>query len=157
MLHTIGAVPIDRLTGTLAIGLLPCRPGTGVVQPHSHLGTSSSTVNHTWPHESQPRLRVTRSFSWPLVAVALILSLLHRGHFIGKMRAVRSEQMEFGQWLKVEIPAEKLFKIEADCRRLEGHPDAGKLAGQLLRQVHHQQEMLQAAVREICRLEMKLM
>jgi hypothetical protein len=65
--------------------------------------------------------------------------------------------MEFGEWLKVEIPAEKLFKIEADCRRLEGHPDAGKLAGQLLRQVHHQQEMLQAAVREICRLEMKLM
>jgi hypothetical protein len=82
MLHTMSLVPIDRLKGTLAIGLLPCRQG---IQPHSHLGTSSSTVNHTWPHESQPRLRVTRSSSCPLVEVALILSLLHRGHFMGKM------------------------------------------------------------------------
>lgn len=90
ILHSMGFVPIDKLTGTLAIGLLPCRPGTGVVQPHNHLGTSSSTVNHVWPHASQPRLRVTRSSSFPLVAVALILSLLHRGHFIGKMGALRA-------------------------------------------------------------------
>ena len=65
--------------------------------------------------------------------------------------------MNFGEWLSGEIPPEKLFKLEADCRRLENAPQAGKLAGQLLKQVYHQQEMLQRAVNEIARLELELM
>ncbi len=73
------------------------------------------------------------------------------------MGQTRPEKMEFGQWLAVEIPPEKQFQIEADCRRLEKHPQAGRVAAQLLRQCHHQQEMLQAAVNEIARLELELM
>ena len=65
--------------------------------------------------------------------------------------------MNFGKWLAVKIPPEKLFQIEADCRRLEQHPNAGKVAAQLLRQCYHQQEVLQAAVNEIARLELELM
>jgi hypothetical protein len=77
--------------------------------------------------------------------------------FHGQNGTVRPEQMNFGEWLCGEIPPEKLFQIEADCRRVESHPDAGKLAGQLLKQVYHQQEMLQRAVNEIARLECELM
>lgn len=65
--------------------------------------------------------------------------------------------MNFGQWLAVQIPPEKLFKLEADCRALEGTPNAGKIAAQLLRHAYRQQEMLQAAVNEIARLELLLM
>jgi hypothetical protein len=65
--------------------------------------------------------------------------------------------MNFGKWLAVEIPPEKLFKLEAQCRALEGTPNTGKLAAQLLRQTYRQQEMLQAAVHEIARLELMLM
>lgn len=65
--------------------------------------------------------------------------------------------MDFGKWLLVDIPPEKLFKLEADCRALEGSTNAGKLAAQLLRQTYRQQEMLQAAVNEIARLELMLM
>jgi hypothetical protein len=27
--------------------------------------------------------------------------------------------MNFGQWMAINIPPEKLFKLEEDCRRLE--------------------------------------
>lgn len=65
--------------------------------------------------------------------------------------------MNFGQWLAVEIPPEKQFLIEKQCRDLERHPQVGHVAAQLLRQCYHQQEMLQAAVHEIARLELELM
>lgn len=65
--------------------------------------------------------------------------------------------MNFGQWMAVEIPPEKLFKLEADCRALEKNPSAGQAAAVLLRHVYRQQEMLQAAVNEIARLELMLM
>ncbi len=65
--------------------------------------------------------------------------------------------MNFGEWLAVEIPPEKQFLIEKQCRDLERHPQVGHVAAQLLRQCYHQQEMLQAAVHEIARLELELM
>jgi hypothetical protein len=65
--------------------------------------------------------------------------------------------MDFGKWLQVDIPPEKLFKLEADCRPLEANGKAGQLAAQLLRQTYRQQEMLQSAVHEIARLELLLM
>jgi hypothetical protein len=65
--------------------------------------------------------------------------------------------MDFGKWLQVTIPPEKLFKLEAHCRGLETNGEAGQLAAQLLRQSYRQQELLQAAVHEIARLELLLM
>jgi len=65
--------------------------------------------------------------------------------------------MDFGKWLQVEIPPEKMFKLEADCRALEASPKAGHVAAMLLRQTYRQQEMLQAAVHEIARLELILL
>lgn len=65
--------------------------------------------------------------------------------------------MNFGKWLAVEIAPEKLFRLEADCRMLEGNGKTGHLAAQLLRQTYRQQEMLQAAVHEIARLELMLL
>lgn len=65
--------------------------------------------------------------------------------------------MSFGKWMAVEIPPEKLFKMEAECRVAETSPRAGKIAALLLRQCYHQQELLQAAVHEIARLELELM
>ena len=65
--------------------------------------------------------------------------------------------MDFGQWMQVEIPPEKLFKLEADCRALEQADNPGPIAANLLRQTYRQQELLQAAVNEIARLELLLM
>lgn len=65
--------------------------------------------------------------------------------------------MDFGQWMAVKIPPEKLFKLEASCRALERSSNTSHLAAQLLRQCAHQQELLQAAVNEIARLELELM
>jgi hypothetical protein len=65
--------------------------------------------------------------------------------------------MDFGKWMQVEIPAERLFKLESNCRGLAEHGAIGKLAAQLLRQNYRQQEMLQAAVHEIARLELMIM
>lgn len=65
--------------------------------------------------------------------------------------------MDFGQWLAVEIAPEKQFQIEKQCRELQRHPQVGEIAAKLLRQCYHQQEMLQAAVDEIARLELELM
>jgi hypothetical protein len=65
--------------------------------------------------------------------------------------------MDFGQWMAVEIPPEKQFLIEKQCRALERHPEAGVIAAKLLKQCYHQQEILQAAVNEIARLELELM
>lgn len=59
--------------------------------------------------------------------------------------------------MAVEIPPEKLFKLEADCRALESAENTGHVAALLLRQTYRQQEMLQAAVHEIARLEILLM
>ena len=59
--------------------------------------------------------------------------------------------------MAVQIPPEKLFLIEKQCRDIERHPDIGPLAAKLLKQCYHQQEMLQAAVNEIARLELELM
>jgi len=59
--------------------------------------------------------------------------------------------------MAVEIPPEKQFLIERQCRDIQRHPDVGPLAAKLLKQCYHQQEMLQAAVNEIARLELKLM
>ena len=59
--------------------------------------------------------------------------------------------------MAVEIPPEKLFKIEADCRMLEASPNTGPIAALLLKQTYRQQELLQAAVHEIARLEILLM
>ena len=65
--------------------------------------------------------------------------------------------MDFGKWMMVDIPPEKLFKLEANCRGLAEHGNVGQLAAQLLRQTFRQQEMLQAAVHEIARLELMIM
>ncbi len=65
--------------------------------------------------------------------------------------------MDFGKWLQVEIPPERLFKLESNCRGLAAHGSVGQLAANLLRQSYRQQEMLQAAVHEIARLELMLM
>lgn len=65
--------------------------------------------------------------------------------------------MNFGQWMVVSIPPEKLFKLEGQCRELQATGEAGKLAAALLRQTCYQQELLQAAVHEIARLEQQLM
>lgn len=65
--------------------------------------------------------------------------------------------MNFGEWMAVEIPPEKQFLIEKQCRDLQRHPQAGTIAAKLLKQCYHQQEMLQAAVNEIARLELELM
>ena len=65
--------------------------------------------------------------------------------------------MNFGEWMAVDIPPEKLFKLEADCRALERSANASQLAALLLRQCYYQQEVLQAAVHEIARLELELM
>ena len=65
--------------------------------------------------------------------------------------------MNFGEWMAVKIPPEKLFKLEADCRTLERKSNTSHLAAQLFRQCAYQQEMLQAAVNEIARLELMLM
>jgi hypothetical protein len=65
--------------------------------------------------------------------------------------------MNFGEWMAVEVPLEKRFTIEKDAKILEGNPEAGKIAGQLLRQCYYQQEVLQQAVHEIARLELLLM
>lgn len=65
--------------------------------------------------------------------------------------------MNFGQWMAVEIPPEKAFQLEAQCRALQATGDAGKIAALLLRQTCYQQELLQAAVNEIARLELELM
>ncbi len=59
--------------------------------------------------------------------------------------------------MAVEIPPEKQFLIERQCRDIQRHPDLGPLAAKLLKQCYHQQEMLQAAVNEIARLELELM
>jgi hypothetical protein len=65
--------------------------------------------------------------------------------------------MNFGKWMAVEIPPEKQFLIEKQCRDIQRHPDIGPLAAKLLKQCYQQQEMLQAAVNEIARLELELM
>ena len=65
--------------------------------------------------------------------------------------------MDFGQWMQIEIPLEKLLKLEADCRALEQSDNIGPIAANLLRQTYRQQELLQAAVHEIARLELLLM
>lgn len=65
--------------------------------------------------------------------------------------------MNFGKWMAIEVPLEKRFTIEKDAKTLEASPDAGKVAGMLLRQCCYQQELLQQAVHEIARLELLLM
>ena len=65
--------------------------------------------------------------------------------------------MNFGEWMVAQIPPEKPFLIEKQCRDIERHPQVGPLAAKLLKQCYHQQEMLQAAVNEIARLELLLM
>lgn len=65
--------------------------------------------------------------------------------------------MDFGKWMAVQIPPEKEFKIEAECRALERAENTGPIAAVLLKQTYRQQEMLQAAVHEITRLELLLM
>jgi hypothetical protein len=65
--------------------------------------------------------------------------------------------MNFGEWMVAQIPPEKQFLIEKQCRDIERHPQVGQLAAKLLKQCYHQQEMLQAAVNEIARLELLLM
>lgn len=47
--------------------------------------------------------------------------------------------------------------METEIKQLERGGEVGKLAGQLLRQCCYQQELLQAAVNEIARLELQLM
>jgi len=59
--------------------------------------------------------------------------------------------------MAVKIPPEKLFKLEADCRTVQNNSDTSQLASNLLRQCAYQQELLQAAVNEIARLELMLM
>jgi hypothetical protein len=65
--------------------------------------------------------------------------------------------MNFGEWMAVDISPEKLFKLEAECRALERSTNTSQIAAQLLRQCSYQQEVLQAAVHEIARLELELM
>jgi hypothetical protein len=65
--------------------------------------------------------------------------------------------MNFGEWMVIDMPLEKRFTIERDATILERNPEAGKIAGQLLRQCYYQQEVLQQAVNEIARLELLLM
>jgi hypothetical protein len=75
----------------------------------------------------------------------------------GQHGAICPRQMNFGQWMAIDIPPEKLFKLEEDCRRLESAPDIGNLAAMLLRQNYRQQQLLQSAVHEIARLELHIM
>lgn len=70
---------------------------------------------------------------------------------------VRPSKMNFGEWLVVSTPPEKLFHLEAQCRALENSKEAGKLAALLLKQNFKQQELLQSALHEIARLELLLM
>ena len=70
---------------------------------------------------------------------------------------VRPSKMNFGEWLVVDTPPEKLFRLEAQCRSLENSTEAGKLAALLLKQNFKQQELLQSALHEIARLELLLM
>ena len=65
--------------------------------------------------------------------------------------------MKMGEWLLVDIPPERMFRVEEECRALEKDPNAGKAAAILLRQVYRQQEMIKSAVNEIARLELMLM
>lgn len=65
--------------------------------------------------------------------------------------------MNMGEWLAVQIPPERMFEIETKCRALESDPNAGKVAAMLLRQTYQQQEIIQAAVHEIARLELQIM
>jgi hypothetical protein len=71
--------------------------------------------------------------------------------------AICPGQMNFGQWMAIDIPPEKLFKLEEDCRRLESASDIGNLAAMLLRQNYRQRQLLQSAVHEIARLELHIM
>jgi hypothetical protein len=75
----------------------------------------------------------------------------------GQYGAICPGLMNFGQWMAIDIPPEKLFKLEEDCRRLESAPDIGNLAAMLLRQNYRQQQLLQSAVHEIARLELHIM
>jgi len=65
--------------------------------------------------------------------------------------------MNFGEWMAVRMPTEKQFELESQCRKLQDNPSAGPLAAALLKQTAYQQELLQAAVNEIARLELMLM
>jgi hypothetical protein len=141
------------VTGSRNTGLL----AGPVDQPTANRFTSASPVNQLWPHSWQTLRRTIWSASLLLIAAVRWRLQLHFGHNMGTMGQSRPRTMDFGQWLAVEIPPEKQFQIEADCRRLEKHPQAGSVAAQLLRQCYHQQEMLQAAVNEIARLELELM
>jgi hypothetical protein len=125
--------------------------------PTAYRLTSASAVNHAWPQSRHTRRRTVWSAGLLFVTAARWRGQLHFGQFMGTMGQFRPRKMDFGQWLAVEIPPEKQFQIEADCRRLEKHPQAGSVAAQLLRQCYHQQELLQAAVNEIARLELELM
>jgi len=65
--------------------------------------------------------------------------------------------MNFGDWMAVSMPPEKMFQIEKQCRAIASSPQAGEIAAKLLKQTSYQQEILQAAVNEIARLELMLM
>ena len=79
--HT-ACVPTASSTGTRSTGTLLLLSGVRP-QPTTATLTGSSMVNHVCLQSTQRRWRVTRSVWLPLVAIALISPLLHRGHSIG--------------------------------------------------------------------------
>ena len=83
--------------------------------------------------------------------------LLHLGHFMGNIGALRPRQMNFGEWMVVQLTPEQQFQIEKQARSLLNSPDAGTMAAALLKQACYQQQLLQQAVNEIARLECELM
>jgi hypothetical protein len=141
------------VTGTLSTGLHACPAH----HPTAYWLTSASAVNHAWPQSRHTRRRTVWSAGLLFVTAARWRGQLHFGHNMGTMGQFRPRTMDFGQWLAVEIPPEKQFQIEKQCRDIERHPQVGPLAAQLLKQCYRQQEMLQAAVNEIARLELELM
>jgi hypothetical protein len=84
-------------------------------------------------------------------------ALLHLGHFMGNIGALRPRQMNFGEWMAVQLTPEQQFEIEKQARSLINSPDAGTMAAALLKQACYQQQLLQQAVNEIARLECELM
>jgi hypothetical protein len=103
------------------------------------------------------RCRTICSGTLLLVIAAPCLPLPHAGHFIGTMEAFASNQMDFGSWMAIKLSPEQSFELETQCRNLQKGGDVGKLAASLLRQTVYQRELLQSAVNEIARLELKLM
>lgn len=57
------------------------------------------------------------------------------------------------EWLFRPIPLETEIEIEQEARRAATHPNAGEVAGMMVRHAYKLQHLLNCAVNEIARLE----